>query len=90
VQEFARLKHTVRINGQPRKVTTVELLLEALKAKALQADVPANKELERLRDRFTPVVKDGVGYLLAPETLTPEEWIRRAEIHNRFAKKPKS
>ena len=80
VQEFAQLKHWATINGRRRRLTTVELLLQTLKAKALQGDVPANKEVERLHDRFTPVVTKDGGYLVVPQDQSPEEWIRQAEI----------
>jgi len=87
VQEIARKRHKVRIDGCVRTVTTAELVVMALNKKAMAGDVRAVREIDRLRDRHGPVEATG-GLLVVPDEMASEEWIRRAEIRNRFAEPP--
>ena len=89
VNEIARERIRVKENGTTRFVSTVELLLKALARAAVTGDVQADRYIEGLRDRLTPEAVEGTGWLVVSELVSPEEWIRRAEIHNRLvAKKP--
>jgi hypothetical protein len=65
----------------------VELLLITLRDLAANGNLKAVKELERLFERCNPTTNN-LGYLVVPETLSPEEWIRRKEIENKFKKPP--
>lgn len=87
VQEIARERHKVRIDGCVRPMTTAELVVLALNKKAMAGDVRAAREIDRLRDRHDPVETTG-GLLVVPGEMDPEEWMRRAEIRNRFAEPP--
>ncbi|MFC6487693.1 DUF5681 domain-containing protein [Nitratireductor sp. GCM10026969] len=89
VEEIAREKHTVKHGDEMRRLTTVALVFEALKRKALEGDVRAIRLLDRLRERFCREESE-TGLLLVPDDMEPQEWIRRAEIRNKFAKKPGS
>ena len=87
VQEIAREGHKVRIEGRIQTLTTAELVVLALSRKAMAGDVRAVREIDRLRDRHGPVETTG-GVLVVPGEMSPEEWSRRAEIQNRFRKRP--
>lgn len=87
VQEIARERHKIRIEGCVRTMTTAELVVLALNKKAMAGDVRAAREVDRLRDRHGPVEATG-GLLVVPDEMSPEEWMRRAEIRNRIAEPP--
>lgn len=89
VNEIAKEQHTLRIDGKTCKVNTVELLLHVLTAKAMTGNLPAQKLLEKLRDRYAPKVTSSDGYLVVPEGLSNEEFLRRAEIVNKYKEPPK-
>lgn len=89
VQAIASERHTLKENGQKRTFTTVELLIKALNAKAMEGDVSAHTHLERLRARFTPQT-DNAGYLVVPETMSDEEWARFVEASNQVADRKRS
>lgn len=82
VQAVAGERHTLQENGQRQTFTTAELLIKALNAKAMEGDVSAHTQLERLRARFTPQT-DNAGYLVVPEPMTKEQWTLEAEARNR-------
>lgn len=81
VQAIASERHTIKENGKTRTYTIAELLIKALLAKSMEGDVSAHTQLERLRGRFTPP-SDNAGYLVVPEPMTTEQWIRHAEASN--------
>lgn len=87
VQAVANEAHTVIENGKQRRLTTWELVILCLRQKALEGkDLRAFDEFRRLHKTYRPDISENeCGYLVAPATLTPEEWIARAEIHNREA-----
>jgi hypothetical protein len=87
VQEFARERHKVKEGGRRRSVTTLELLLRLLVGMSLNGDVRASKLLDRLRDQYDPNTEK-LGYLVVPEGLPAEDWIRREQIRNEFRRPP--
>ena len=87
VQQIAREKHRVKEGGRPRQITTVELLVRRLLAKAMAGDIKAEKYLERVRDRVAPA-NDETGYILAPEDMSAEDWIERQERLNQLRTAP--
>jgi hypothetical protein len=89
VQAIAREKHRVKHQGKVVELTTVELLLHTLSVKAMRGDLPANKALEKLRDRICPP-NDELGCLLVPEVMPAELFIELLEKRNARAKRPKT
>ena len=89
VQEFARERHKVKEGGRTRTVTTTELLLRLLVVMSMKGDVRASKIIEGLRDRFDPSMEE-FGYLVVPEEMTPEEWMRQQKIENEFRRRPRT
>lgn len=89
VQEFARKRHKVKEGGRTRTVTTTELLLRLLVVMSMKGDVRASKIIEGLRDRFDPSTEE-FGYLVVPEEITAEEWIREQKIENEFRRRPRT
>ena len=87
VQEFARERHKVKEGGRRRSVTTIELLLRLLVGMSLNGDVRASKLLDRLRDQYDPNTEE-LGYIVVPEGLPAEDWIRREKIRNEFRRPP--
>ncbi|SHG22193.1 hypothetical protein SAMN02745157_3711 [Kaistia soli DSM 19436] len=75
VQAIATERHRVTIEGRPRTMNTVELLVQILKHRSLQGSVKANKLLDKYRIRFAPEPTDTPKYAVFPEALTIEEWM---------------
>ena len=88
VRRIAREKHKVMEGGRPRRLTTVELLLRLQRNKAMTGNIQAERYLDRWRDRLSPS-SDETGYLLAPEDVPLEEFIRRQERLNTLRRPPK-
>ena len=77
VHRVAQERHTVSEGGHRRSLTTVELLLRVLRAKAMAGDLAANKLLDEFAKRHQPTVKRA-GYLVVPEACdSVEEWTER-------------
>lgn len=55
----------------------------------MAGNVQAASYVDRLKRR-TSLDGGKLGVLIAPEAPTAEEWIRRAEVLNQFAKPPES
>jgi len=87
VREIAMEKHKVKIDGKIRRLTTAELVLLALRRKALSGDVRAAADIDRLHDRHGPAEVKG-GWLVVPETMSKEEWQAMVELHNRSVVHP--
>lgn len=90
VKEIANYQHTVRENGKCVRRSTLELILQRLREKTLKdRDPGAWDEYYRLIKIFEPQnTLEGVGVLVAPAQITPEEWIARAEEENKHRKPP--
>jgi hypothetical protein len=73
--------HEIRIEGQRRELTTIELLLYIISAKAASGDLSASRWLDELESRFTTEPDTG-GFLVAPEVLSVDEWIDEQERIN--------
>jgi len=58
-----------------------ELLLHIISAKAASGDLSASRWLDELENRFTSAPETG-GFLVAPEVLSPAEWIEKQERLN--------
>ena len=80
VQAFADEFHTITENGKKVRLTSAQLVVKTLNAKAMEGDVGANVYLEWLRQKFAHN-DSHAGVLVVPEVLSIEEWTRQAEIH---------
>ncbi|MEZ5656106.1 MAG: DUF5681 domain-containing protein [Sphingobium sp.] len=89
-RQFARQKVSITENGVRRKIPMGKALLRLLRHLALEGDIAAQKLVEKIRHTLNPESDSDrhQGVLLAPEMLSPAEWIRRAEIENRYKAEP--
>ncbi len=63
-------------------------LLRKLQHMAMAGDIEADKALDRIRLHVDPDPTGKTDLLVAPQTLTQEEWTRRAEIENGLRSEP--
>ena len=89
VQKIAGELHKVQQNGQAIEVNTIELLLISMRNLAMKGDLRASKWLTDYRARIIPEPgKDGLGFLVVPETLPPEKFIEQEMFLNKFRTDP--
>lgn len=88
IREVARERITMREGDIAQSVTIAEALLLKARQLAMTGDIRLDKELDKLRQQLDPPTAEASAYLIAPEQMNAEEWIRRAEIANRFSKPP--
>ena len=89
VQKIAGELHKVQQNGQAIEVNTIELLLISMRNLAMKGDLRASKWLTDYRARIIPEPsKDGLGFLVVPETLPPEKFIEQEMFLNKFRTNP--
>jgi hypothetical protein len=81
IKMIAEEVYEVRAEGRRIQLTTVELLLHIVSAKATSGDLSASRWLDELENRFTSASETG-GFLVAPEVLSPAEWIEEQERLN--------
>ena len=81
---MALKKHSVRIEGKPRRITTLKLLILKLNALAASGHPGAATLINWLRSQTEPSELDSAegGFALVPESLTTEEFIAREEARN--------
>jgi hypothetical protein len=77
----------VKQNGREIEVNTMELLLISMRNLAMSGDLLAVKWLTDYRARILPETGRG-GFLVVPEDMPPEDWIRRATFLNKFRVNP--
>ncbi len=84
VKTVANEMHTVIENGKRRSLSTLELVLLRLRNMALEdKNVRAFEELHRLIKAYQPQEgTGGLGYIVVPAVMTPEEWIAAMEKKN--------
>jgi|SRR4051794_39532471 hypothetical protein len=89
VREIAGEIHHVQLNGRKRSVTTFELLLISARELAMGGNLKAAKWLDEYRARahLNPEEKAG-GFLVVPEVMSPEMFVKTMEFENRFATNP--
>ncbi len=90
VKAVANEMHTVLENGKRRRRSTLELVLLRLRNMVLEdKNVRAFEELHRLTKAYQPQeAGDGLGCLVAPAEMTPEEWVAEQEELNKHRKPP--
>lgn len=80
IHQIAHERHFVKQDGNERIYTTVELLLLTLSRKAMSGDVAASRLFDKYLAIYNPEDEQLPGGLLVvPESLTMEEFNRRAE-----------
>lgn len=84
VQAFAAQKIAVGPDGQ--EITVAEAVLIRLRDAYLKGNRKAEARLDKLRERIVP--REDGGVLVMPDQLSPEEWVRRAEISNEYREMP--
>lgn len=92
LQEIAFEQQTVRIKGETKRYTTLEMILLNLRNKAMPGtNLTLADELFRLLDTYLPEeTAENLGVLVAPAEMSPEEWIREQEEKNKHRKPPES
>ena len=89
IAEVAEEMHWVVENGKRERRSTLELMLQLIRNKALAGDLKAFRALHELQVKFAPqTTNEDTGWLLAPAEVTPEEWIAREEERNKHRKPP--
>lgn len=81
--------HNIKIGGEAREVSTVELAMQKLRAFAIKGDLRAVKLLEGL----TPQVNQSAGgaYLVVPEPFRDDEEMKAAlALHHRLIEEQKA
>ncbi len=80
-RKVALKKHSVRIEGKPRRLTTLELLILKLNGMAASGQPGAARLINWLRSQTeTPEVESAQGgFLLVPAPATPEEFMAEME-----------
>jgi len=88
-RKVALKKHAVMVNGRIVRKTLLQLVIEALIARAASG-APSMAALQNeLRTKIRPTgEKQPGGLLVVPEVLSPEEWTAQAEAHNATAQDP--
>jgi len=84
-RNIASTRHKVRIDGRHEEHTLAELLLIKLRNLASQGDTRAAREYNKYLTKFAPQTVGGAGFLVVPGEMSPEEWARATEDHNRKA-----
>jgi hypothetical protein len=90
IQDVAQERHSTMIDGQTRDLTAVELLLHALNRERLAGEVPAARLLKKICRPFLDTGAEGGGYIVLPETATPEMYLRSIERRNQENDQPRS
>ncbi len=90
VKEVANEMHSVTVAGKRRRLSTIDLVLFRLRNMVLEDNnVRAFNELNRLIKVYQPqVVGGGLGYLVVPAEMTPEEWIAGQKERAKHLKRP--
>lgn len=89
IHELANMTVIIKdADGGSRKVLVKDALIMKAQQLAMTGDIPANKNVDRLRNRLIPEDQPQSGILLTPEPLSDAEWIRRQTIRNKFRHEP--
>ena len=87
VKEIMNEMHAVTEDGQRRRRSTIELVLLALRNRAVEGNVRAFRAYKKFLAKYEPQdTHSDRGYLVVPATLTPEEAIAEGEKANAEAR----
>ena len=80
-RKVAQKKHVVSIDGRSRRLTTLDLVIIKTQAMAARGHVGAARVMNWLRSQTQPSDAEAAegGFLLVPETPTPEEFVAQVE-----------
>ncbi len=83
-------QHSIKSEDGTRALSTLELLVETVRNRALKGNPLDIKLHEKLDNHIQPetCVDSKVGVLIAPEPIPPDEWIEREEAKNLERKPP--
>jgi hypothetical protein len=81
VTEIAHESYQIPINGKGERVNTIELVLLLLDEAANKGDLRAQKECDRLTDKYGPSEQQG-GFLVVPGPYPKEIYGQLIELHN--------
>jgi hypothetical protein len=83
-RKVALKRHSVRIEGKPRRLTTLELLVLKLNALAASGQPGAASLVNWLRSQIDPSDADPAQgkFALLPAPMTPEEFMAEEEMRN--------
>ena len=80
VRKIMNETHAVTEDGQRRRRSTIELVLLALRNRAVEGNVRAFRAYKKYLEKYEPQdTHPNVGYLVVSATVTTEEFIREAE-----------
>ncbi len=83
IREIANEMHTVVKDGQRRRRSTLELMLLALRNRAVEGNVRAFRAYQKYLAKYEPQETNSkLGVLVAPAPMTAEEFIEHAEKSN--------
>jgi len=83
--DLANRRVNLKDAAGPRTATYLEAIILRLLLKAARGDLRADKRLDLIRARMTPAASEPAALLVVPGMMDQAEWIREAEIRNRFA-----
>lgn len=90
VKEVASEMHQIEEGNKQVWRSTFELVLLSIRNLSLEGSNKAFRFYHKLLTKYEPQeIENSGGYLVAPETLTSEEWIAKAEADNMKKIKPK-
>jgi hypothetical protein len=90
-RKVALKKHTVLIDGAPKRMTLLELVISRLVALSSSGIASAVALDDDLRKKLSPDEIKSAGYLLVPEPYKSDaEWIAAMEAENLHAKDPRT
>lgn len=89
VQKVANTKYRVLIDGVPRRETLRDLIILKIEALALSGNAGAAALMKDLFGLAVPPdPPEGCGFLVAPASLSPEEFIARVNARKTDAREP--
>ena len=87
VREIMNEMHAVTEDGRRRRRSTIELVLLALRNRAVEGNVRAFRAYKKFLAKYEPQdTHSNRGYLVVPAAITPEEAIAEAEKLNAEAR----
>jgi hypothetical protein len=88
VHEIAGELHEVRDKGEKKLITTYELLLKSMRNLAMSGDLRAAKWLSTYLKQKIGDPDNGGQFLVVPEQMPVQQWIKRANVLNKFWANP--
>ncbi len=75
LERVAGQRHAVTILGERQQLSTFQLLLRVIRDEAIKGNARAIRAMDDFATKYgEQEAPEGVGFLVVPERLTPEEW----------------